>query len=162
MASRNLDDLEPELKAKALEFLDRCRSKGADILIYCTLRTPHEQARLFRQSRSFNDIMLRAESLALYNPRMGEILFEVGAQHGRRVTNAGPGQSLHNYGFAFDCVPLLGGKAMWNSYFKDWQIVGEIAQELDLEWAGNWTYGREYPHVQIADRNWRTMIGDLA
>ncbi len=62
---------------------------------------------------------------------------------------AGPGESWHNYRHAFDAVPVVDGKAMWNSSHLHWQLYGAIARDFGLEWAGDWTRFREYPHSQL-------------
>lgn len=56
MASRALDDLTPEARDKAKKVQEVCAQAGVDLLIYCTLRPLEEQARLFRQSRSWAEI----------------------------------------------------------------------------------------------------------
>lgn len=68
------------------------------------------------------------------------------------VTNAMPGFSWHQYGFAadlvFDADPVKPGlQASWDGKFP-WAKMGKMAQEHELEWAGAWKYMREYPHVQ--------------
>lgn len=59
------------------------------------------------------------------------------------VTRAKAGQSKHNFilngkpaAKAFDFVPLVGGKAMWNAAHPHWKIAGEIGMNLRLNWYG--------------------------
>lgn len=132
MASRRIEDLHPLLRGPAQEFKDECRKEGLDILIYCTLRSPEEQAALYAIGRTVP---------------------------GRRVTNAKPGTSAHNYGLAFDGVPMFHGKPVWGTKgaaLLMWQEYGAIAESLGLDWAGNWPRFREFPHVQIP--NWREYL----
>ena len=121
MASRSLDDLLPVVKRKAEEFRKLCADQGMDILIYCTYRSPEEQDGLYAQGRT---------------------------KPGKIVTNARGGESFHNYGCAFDFVPLVAGKPAWsdtNLYRK----AGVIAESVGLEWAGRWTGSlRETAHCQ--------------
>lgn len=153
MASRSLDDLVEEMRPKATLVVEACKeAAGFDLLIYCTLRPLEEQAKLWRQSRSRAQI---DEKKALYASRgfdfLAEILENVGPQYGPHVTNAAPGESWHNYGQAFDAVPMRGGKPVW-SYLdgKDlWDAYGEAARGADLYWAGDWVSFREYPHAQL-------------
>jgi peptidoglycan L-alanyl-D-glutamate endopeptidase CwlK len=127
--------------------------KGIDLLIYCTLRSPEEQARLYRQSRSRAQINRKVD----WHRRHGldvlaDILIKVGPQAGilgRHVTMAGPGESWHNYGRAFDAVPVIGGKAMWSTSHPHWAEYGTIIRDLQLEWAGDWPRFREFPHAQL-------------
>ena len=122
MASRSLGDLKPQVKKMAEAFLAECEKEGLDILIYCTLRSMEEQNVLYAQGRT----------------RPGKI-----------VTNARGGDSWHNWGCAFDFVPLVGGKPAWGDtalYLK----AGRIAESVGLEWAGRWTGKlRETAHCQF-------------
>ncbi len=130
MASRSLDDLAPVFRPYALAFRDACHAAGLDVLIYCTLRSLAEQADLYAQGRT---------------------------APGKRVTNAPPGSSAHNYGLALDGVPLVAGKAVWTTAGLGadlWRRYGDCARAAGCEWAGDWTRFREYPHVQMPD--WRT------
>ncbi len=153
MASRSLDDLIPEVREKAQIVQQACQEAGGfDILIYCTLRPLEEQARLYRQSRSRREI--NRKKLKLQNRGfdfLAEILENVGPCYGRHVTNAGPGESWHNYGQAWDAVPLIGGKPAWN-YLEArdyWDAYGEAVRQAGMQWAGDWTRFREYPHAQL-------------
>jgi peptidoglycan L-alanyl-D-glutamate endopeptidase CwlK len=149
-----LTDLQPELREKAEQVMEVCAGTGEfSLLIYCTKRTLHEQAVLYRQSRTRSAILAKMESLRSRGfGFLAEIIEQVGPRNGRHVTNAAPGESWHNYGLAFDAVPLLGGKPQWN-YMEAkeyWQAYGEAVRQLGLQWAGDWTKFREYPHAQQA------------
>ena len=166
MASRNLDDLQPNIKEKALLLIGRCSREDLDILIYCTFRPLDEQARLFRQGRTLTQIEAKAEELKNKWGRsdLANLLISVGPQNGRRVTFAGPGQSMHNYGLAFDGVPLRGGKPVWQTNKPEdmalWEQYGHLGVEIGLEWAGSWSNFREYPHMQEEGSKWRELIRD--
>ena len=153
MASRNLNDLIPKVKKKALIVQQACKEgAGFDLLIYCTLRTLEEQAQLFRQSRSRPEIDRKIDS---FRSRgfgfLADIIESVGPCYGKHVTNAAPGESWHNYGEAWDAVPLVGGKPVWN-YLEAkqyWDAYGEAVRQAGMHWAGDWTTFREYPHAQL-------------
>ena len=66
---------------------------------------------------------------------------------GKRVTNAKGGQSMHNHRVAFDFVPIVNGKAMWDDA-RAFRRCGIIAQSLGLEWGGSWTSFPDLPHCQ--------------
>lgn len=162
MASRSINDLTPETATMALLFQNKMQEAGQEVLIYCTLRTFKEQAIIYRQSRPFATIAATANLLTdkYGRPDLGQILLGVGPQNGPHVTNAAPGQSMHNYGLAFDCVPMVGGKPAW-SYQSNkglYELMGEKAEEVGLEWAGTWTSFKEYVHFQNGSANWRDMI----
>ncbi|MCW8330948.1 M15 family metallopeptidase [Photobacterium sp. SDRW27] len=153
MASRKLGDLTEAMRDKAETVQRACKEAGEfELLIYCTLRPLEEQARLFRQSRSRQQIDLKSQK---FRSRglvfLADILESVGPCYGDHVTNAAPGESWHNYGQAFDAVPLIGGKPAWN-YMKArsyWDAYGEAVRQTGLYWAGDWQRFREYPHAQL-------------
>ena len=126
MASRQLDDLSPATCERAKNFIARCQAAGLNVLVTCTLRTAADQAALYAQGRT---------------------------KPGPVVTWAGPGQSLHETGRAFDVVPLRNGKPVWGTKGADlalWQQVGALGKAAGLEWAGNWPARiREFPHFQF-------------
>jgi len=133
MASRSLDDLTPHMKELAIKFQHECHIRGADVLIYCTLRSNEEQGALYAQGRS---------------------------KPGKIVTNARPGDSAHNpdrkFGkaSAFDCCPLNHGKPVWDAKDPLWSVLGKAGEEVGLIWSGRWTGKlRETAHFQ--DANWR-------
>ena len=153
MASRKLTDLVPELREKAKQVQLLCQQRGIDLLIYCTYRSPDEQARLYRQSRTLAQIKPKAAQLRKQGfGVLADVLMKVGPQPGKlgkHVTKAAPGQSWHNFRRAFDAVPLVGGKPMWESTHPHWQVYGKAVREVGLEWAGDWKTFREFPHAQI-------------
>lgn len=128
MASRSLDDLTPEVKKMALMHISACRAMGIELLIYCTLRTNEEQADLYAIGRT----------------RPGNV-----------VTNALPGNSLHNpdnqgKARAYDAVPTLAGKPQWDDT-RLIGLMGVCGESVGLEWAGRWQGRlRESVHFQKA------------
>lgn len=125
--SRDLKELLPEVRIIADLFLSRTQNLGIDLLVTSTYRDFAAQAALYARGRSIP---------------------------GRRVTNAKPGQSWHNWRRAFDIVPMRYGKPVWGTSGADgrlWVRIGEIGESCGLEWAGRWTRFREYPHFQITN-----------
>jgi peptidoglycan L-alanyl-D-glutamate endopeptidase CwlK len=123
MSSRKLEDLSPKVEKLCREFIALCAKNNIEILITCTYRSLEEQALLYRQGRSVP---------------------------GHIVTNAKPGFSYHNYKLAFDFVPIVNGKAVWNDK-KLFDKCGEIGESVGLEWAGRWTRFREADHMQLTE-----------
>ncbi|MDD2989798.1 MAG: M15 family metallopeptidase [Zoogloea sp.] len=122
ISSRRIEDLRPDVQVLARAFVKKAAEAGIDVLIYCTLRDNESQAALYAQGRT---------------------------KPGRIVTNARPGESFHNYGVAFDCVPFVNGKAAWDDD-KAYAQLGRIGEALGLEWAGRWTGKlRERAHFQF-------------
>jgi len=153
MASRDTADLIREARDSATAVQQACSEAGGfELLIYCTLRTLEEQARLFRQSRSRAEIDVKIQKFRSRGYGfLAEIIESVGPCHGRHVTNAAPGESWHNFSQAWDAVPMVNGKPVW-SYLqaKDyWDAYGEAVRQTGMNWAGDWVSFREYPHAQL-------------
>lgn len=135
MASRSLQDLCPELRAKAIELVARGRERGMDILIYCTFRDEKEQAMLYEQGRS------RPGPIVTWTKR---------SKHNIRDAQGKPAAE------AFDCVVVSRGKLEWNRGYalQVWQIAKEIGgMRAGLDWDGDGVpYERgEYdsPHFEL-------------
>ncbi|PBB05653.1 MULTISPECIES: M15 family metallopeptidase [Salimicrobium] len=75
-----------------------------------------------------------------------------GRNYGSRgsiVTHAKPGQSVHNYGLAFDfcLVDKSGQQAIWRVN-ESWRRVASISKDLGFTWGGNWKNFKDYPHLE--------------
>ena len=66
---------------------------------------------------------------------------------GPKVTNAVGGRSYHNYGLAFDVVPIIDGKAVWNN-IDLFRKFANVAKRYGWEWGGDWRSFKDYPHFQ--------------
>jgi len=127
--SRDLNHLRPDVKEKAEKFLSIASNMGIDVLVTCTYRSNEEQ----------------------------KVLYAIGrTAPGRKVTNALPGESKHNNmeggapaSLAFDVVPLVMGKPMWDASNPVWKVLGGIGKSVGLSWAGDWKRFKEYPHFEI-------------
>jgi peptidoglycan L-alanyl-D-glutamate endopeptidase CwlK len=118
--SRNIDDLTPEIASLCRKFIAVCLAEGIDILITSTYRDKESQDALYNQGR---------------------------LTVGKIVTNAKAGQSFHNYRVAFDFVPLVHGKPVWND-ITTFVRCGLLGESLGLEWAGRFKTFKEYAHFQ--------------
>lgn len=118
--SRQISDLHPKVQTLCKRFIEMCKTKGIDVIITSTYRDFASQDALFAQGRT---------------------------KPGKKVTNARAGQSYHNFRCAFDFVPIVNGKAVWNDTGLFTQC-GEIAELVGLEWAGRWTRFKEMAHCQ--------------
>lgn len=162
--SRDLDALTPVMEWRARLFLRVAEANGLDVLIYCTARSLREQARLFRRGRSLSQIRATAYELSgqYERPDLAKVLLGVGPQYGELVTYAAPGQSLHNYGYAWDGVPLRDGKPVWDDSDPLWNAYGVCVRACGCEWAGDWETFKEFPHAQEPNTNWRDLIHEVA
>ncbi len=119
MASRKIEDLRPIVAGKAKAMIDDLAGQGIEVMLTSTLRTMEEQAKLYAIGRTVA---------------------------GKKVTNADAGQSWHNYGLAFDVVPIVHGKAVWDS--QHWAIIGLAGKKQDLIWGGNFKSFKDMPHFE--------------
>lgn len=131
MSSRSLDDLTKPMQQMAMVHKQLCKQQDIDLLIYCTLRPNLEQAELYAMGRTAK---------------------------GNIVTNARAGESAHNpdangKAHAYDCVPLIGGKPMWDDKHPAWRIVVACGEEAGLVASARWSGKlREQAHFQ--DPEW--------
>lgn len=123
---KDINLLHPDLKPLALKLVSQCKANGIDIIITQTLRTKTEQDGLYAQGRT---------------------------APGNIVTNAKYPWSLHCWGVAFDFVPVVAGKAVWND-MSLFDRVGRIGEALGLEWGGRWTSIVDRPHFQLRGFKW--------
>jgi len=151
----NLDLLNPQLKAKVITLISRCANRGFVMRPNNGLRDPFAQARLWRQSRSIEEITRKINEFSAQGAHfLAECLRSVGPQHGDHVTDAPPGFSWHQWGEALDCFWLLDGKAEWsikklvggqNAY----RVYADEAATLGLTAGGHWKTLKDWPHVQL-------------
>lgn len=100
-------------------------------------------------------------------------LFDSNGKRLGKVTNAKGGQSIHNYGLAFDIV-LLKDKdsngsfetASWEDTIDfdkdgkaDWMEVVNIFKNRGYEWGGDWKSFKDKPHFQKDfNYDWRRLL----
>lgn len=118
--SRKIDDLRLIPAAKCRAFIAACAAAGVDALITSTYRDAESQNALYAQGRTLP---------------------------GRKVTNVRGGDSFHNWRVAFDFVPVVNGKAIWDDA-KLWEKCGRLAESVGLEWGGRWSGFVDKPHCQ--------------
>jgi peptidoglycan L-alanyl-D-glutamate endopeptidase CwlK len=84
---------------------------------------------------------------------------------GRKVTNAKPGASFHQYGLAFDYALLydLDGngnfeKLSW-SVNEDWKTVAILFEDNGYTWGGRWSKFVDAPHIEKTfGYTWRELL----
>ncbi len=151
----DLDLLVADMKARAAELLTRCKTRGVEMRPNATLRPPIEQARLWRQSRSGEEIAAKiAELRAKGAPFLAQCLEAAGPQHGAHVTDTPPGLSWHQWGEALDCFWVVDGKAEWSTQrlvdgANGYRVYAEEAQRVGLTAGGHWTRFKDWPHAQL-------------
>lgn len=123
----NIATLLPKAQRAARQFLVAAKPFKYQVKILSGTRTYAEQAALYAQGRS---------------------------KSGPRVTNAGPGQSNHNFGIAFD-VGIFDGKTYFTgrnaaeekAYTDLRNLTKKAVPELD--WGGDWKSIKDKPHYEL-------------
>lgn len=123
--SRSLTDLHPYVAKLAVELKAACALEGVEFIFTQTLRDVEYQNELYAQGRT---------------------------KPGKIVSNARGGYSMHNFGLAFDVVPVDGSKQpVWDAKSPLWARIGQIGQSLGLEWGGAWKSFKDLPHFQYVE-----------
>lgn len=123
---KRLSKVHPVLAIRGHSMINLCAHNGIAVLITQGLRTWKMQDKLYAKGRTEAPI-------------------------GRRhiVSQAKGGQSFHNFGLAFDIVVLDDvGRADWDTNNPAWKQAGEIGKSVGLEWGGDWTRFKDFPHFQ--------------
>lgn len=126
---KNIYSLNIDFAKRVLEWFEDCEKEGLDLLIYCGYRSNDEQNELYKKGRETS---------------------------GRIVTNARAGQSFHNYGRAFDYVPIKNGQPDWDDT-KTYKKAQEIGKKYNLR-AISW----ETPHLEDGNyESWRNLQSEF-
>ncbi len=159
--TNKLAGLQPEFLEKVNELLANCQSKHNLIMRPIQgVRTIEEQAKLWRQGRSGSVIRTQIKKLndqgATY---LAYVLNKVGPQPGNAiVTNALPGDSWHNWGYALDCYVTHNGKLVFQNDDPLMATIGKAGYETYAKEAkdiglrpGHYFSGKfkDRPHVQM-------------
>lgn len=109
------------MQSKCMIHIAACKANDIELMITCTYRSPKDQDALYAQGRT---------------------------KPGPIITHAKAGQSMHQYRLAYDCVPIVNGKAVWDAEDPIWDRVGELGKSSGLEWGYDWKNFKERPHFQ--------------
>lgn len=120
ISSKSIDDLTPEIKQKAIQLKDLAKKNGIDIIFTSTYRDNEAQAELYKQGRTTGN---------------------------KIVTNSNAGDSYHNYRIAFDIVPMINKKPIWNDDDL-WKKLGSLGESIGLTWGGRFNSIVDKPHFQ--------------
>ena len=145
--SRDLGLLVNGFHTKVDSLIDECAKESAIMRAFFTLRSPWEQSRIWRSTRSTEEVKRAAKTLDGHRaPYLAKVLIDVGPQYappGSRghLTNALPGQSWHQYGLAVDCYWFYDGEAQWSEKrqafsnggsFNGYKVYAQCAKTLGL------------------------------
>ena len=154
--------LRQDFAAKVITVLERCKAQGFDMRANAGMRGPVEQAKLWRQSRSIEEITVMIHKLENAGAGfLAECIREAGPQHGDHVTDAPPGFSWHQWGEAVDAFWLVDGKAEWSTKKlvggrNAYQVYAAEGAAAGLTAGGLWPKFKDWPHLQ-----WRKASSPL-
>ena len=166
--SRSLDSLIHTLRVQVVIVLEECASAGVIMVPYRCAGSPQTQAKLWRQSRTTKEIV---QALTLLRDRgapwLADVLEAAGPQYGRKVTDAMPGFSRHNWLSAVDCYWDVDGRAEWSSRrmvngLNGYQLYRTIAIKRGLARGPL----NDFPHIQSLitpglARPWSSIDADM-
>lgn len=130
---RDINQLHPLARAKALELVQLCRAGGISIRIGECLRTVAEQEALYAKGRTTGGAIVTNCKGTSYS-------------------------SMHQWGVAFDIyldMDVDGDGAKSDDAFNNatglFDKVGKMGQSIGLEWGGAWKSFKDRPHFQLPD-----------
>jgi|SRR5882672_796 len=121
--SRDLAHLAEKPRELAQKMIAACAARGIDLLITRTYSDYEYQAELYKIGRTKETTR-------------------------RPVTNAAAGESWHNFRCAWDVVPLIGGKCVWDD-MKMWDDVITIGTMFGAQAGAHFTHFPDRPHFQL-------------
>jgi len=121
--SRSLADLDPAVRVVCNEHLALCHAAGIELIVTSTYRDYASQDELFAIGRT---VQLERKP----------------------VTKAKAGKSWHNYRAAYDVVPIVSGKPVWNSRDPLWKEVVRLGKQAGAEAGADWKTFPDLPHFQ--------------
>jgi peptidoglycan L-alanyl-D-glutamate endopeptidase CwlK len=140
-----LDLVHPEL-ARRFRLVD---SKAPALCLQVTrgLATAAEQAAIYAEGRTtpgppcIHDGVARPVGTCAEHP------------FGATVTNAKPGYSAHQFGYAIDVVPedIQPGQPDWNTEHPAWQQTLSVALDCRLAEGATWRTFKDWPHLYLEE-----------
>lgn len=126
------------------KLITMCKEHGATLKPVTCVRTPIEQARLWKQSRSQADIDRALRTLNKGNaPYLAFCLENAHAGRGPQVTQCLPGYSWHQWGMATDFAWMVGDSPCWTVELHNprngYALLGAAARYLGVTWGGEWS-----------------------
>jgi len=120
-----IDTLEPDFKAVMQDIIKQVsEATGLNWIVVSARRTMKEQGDLYAQGRT---------------------------KPGKKVTNATPGSSAHNFGLGCDCAPLCAGndhEIWWSAPSGFWEAYGAICEANGMTWGGDFKTITDNPHCE--------------
>ncbi len=136
MASREVEDLVPELQEKAKAFSEGMVQAGIDFIFTQTLRHKADQEALYAQGRKQLTEVNRLRKLAGMAPIRGK----------QNIKVTWTMKSKHLEGKAFDIAVKQDGKITWAGIL--YVRAGEIGESVGLKWGGRFSKP-DMPHFEL-------------
>jgi len=132
----------PQIRTLGIELITRAYNEGINAQISSGYRSNTQQASIYGMGRP--------------NYWWNKKLY---GNEGSIVSNAQPGQSVHNYGLAIDYFLTTpdGNTATW-VVNAQWRRVAAIGKSLGFTWGGDWTGFVDAPHLEYTKGlTWRDL-----
>lgn len=145
---RDIKELSPYMQEKARQLKEECKKSGIDIMFIETYRKSQIQEAYYSQGRL---PLVKVNYLRVVAGL--ELISE--KENQKIITNAKSGQSAHEDREAFDVVPVVNKKIVWDriDLFKK---ISEIGKKLGLVSGADFKF-KDYPHYQ--NPNWKIRNG---
>jgi hypothetical protein len=156
MASRKIEDLNPELQERYRAFAAAMAEAGIPFILTCTARTVREQLALYAQGREQLDHVNSLRKLAGLPPITGEgntrVTWTLQSKH---LIDLDDGNPENDKARAFDIAIQRDGRPCWDLKVNvnqndrpDYEEAGRIGESVGLRWGGRWKKP-DYPHFEI-------------
>jgi len=154
MASRKIDDLIPQMRDKAQQFIDKCKSVGLSVILTCTARNIKEQIALYTQGRkSLEEVNKLRKEAGLYlisdDENKRKVTWTLNSNH---IINLDDNEKDNDLAKAFDFVIIKDGKATYNvkesinnNDIPDYEECGRIGEKIGLKWGGRFKDSKGNP-----------------
>lgn len=144
----HINNLELGFKDKVLILL---KTLGPRYRVYCSIRTPIEQAEIYTYGRTDAEIKEAITKLEGDNCIfLAGCLRSVSSRPTEKIrTKALPGNSWHHFGEAVDIMYIKdNGNALWNGSAAEYKLLAEVSRDLGLTSGYYFTF-RDSVHVQM-------------
>jgi len=158
MASRNIDDLVPEMQTLFYTFQNKMNIAGIAFIVTCTARNVKEQVALYAQGRQSLDEVNNLRAMAglpsiTEEENARKVTWTLQSKH---LIDLDDGDPNNDKARAFDIAILKDKKATWdikvdvnNDDIPDYQEAGQIGESVGLMWGGSWQKKPDYPHFEL-------------
>ena len=120
VSEKRINTLHPMVRPFAIQFINEAQKQlGITLRVTDAFRTYAEQNKLYAKGRT---------------------------AAGKKVTNARGGESNHNFGTAFDVVPMENGQP---NYDADYLPIAKLGKSLGFKWGGDWVSLDDKPHFEM-------------